>query len=176
MPRFVAFLRAINLGSQRTFPKGDIVRVTGAAGFSDVVTHINTGNVCLQTTMRSRAKVEATLERAYLDDRGFEVPTIAFTTQELAQILVDADEIAEGYEGPRYVSLLKDAPTAAQARELEGKPTGEERAVVRGRAVHMLYPEGYGTARFTNAQVEKALGVSTNRNLTVIRAVVTKWC
>jgi RecA/RadA recombinase len=45
--------------------------------------------------------------------------------------------------------------------------------------VHLLYTgdSSYGSdARLTNAQVEKLLGVATNRNLTVIRALVEKWC
>jgi len=176
MPSYVAFLRAINLGAKRKFGKDDIARVTAAAGFADVATHINTGNVRLTTPMRSRAKVEAALEEAYLADRGFEVPTIAFSVAELRAVLADAEEIGAGYEGPHYVSLLKREPADDVARALEAVPRGAERAIVRGRAVHMLYPEGYGTARFTNTQVERALGVATNRNLTVVRAVVTKGC
>ena len=86
MPTYVAFLRAINLGATRKFPKEAIVAATEAAGFAGVATHINTGNVRLETTMRSRARIEDALERAYLDDRGFEVPTIVFSTAELREI------------------------------------------------------------------------------------------
>ncbi len=48
--------------------------------------------------------------------------------------------------------------------------------MVRGRAVHLLLGEEYHTARLTNAEVEKAMGVATNRNVTVLRALVAKWC
>jgi hypothetical protein len=34
----------------------------------------------------------------------------------------------------------------------------------------------YHQGRLTNAEVEKALGVATNRNLRVIRALAEKWC
>lgn len=79
MATYVAFLRAINLGAKRKFPKDAIVAAVEAAGFTEVETYINTGNVRFDTTMRSRAKIEAALEEAFLADRGFEVPTIVFT-------------------------------------------------------------------------------------------------
>src|SRR4051794_20858140 len=45
MPTYVAFLRAINLGATRKFPKDAIRAATEAAGGSGVETYINTGNV-----------------------------------------------------------------------------------------------------------------------------------
>ena len=67
MPTTLAFLRAINLGATRKFPKAEIVAATEAAGGTDVATHINTGNVRLATRMRSRERIEAALEAAYLE-------------------------------------------------------------------------------------------------------------
>jgi hypothetical protein len=48
-------------------------------------------------------------------------------------------------------------------------------AKVSGRAVHLLLGENYHEARLTNAVVEKHLGVATNRNLTVIEALASRW-
>ena len=79
MPTYVAFLRAINLGAKRKFPKDAIKAATEAAGGSDVETYINTGNVRLTHSARSVAKVQAALEEAYAAAAGFEVPTIVFT-------------------------------------------------------------------------------------------------
>jgi uncharacterized protein (DUF1697 family) len=174
MPTYVAFLRAINLGPTRKFPKADIVTATEAAGCSEVATHINTGNVLLRTPLRSRARVEAVLEAAYEADRGFAVPTIVFTPAELRRVAADADELATG--GRHYVSLLKQEPTAAATRLIEDSGSDGARAVVRGRAVHLLIDGDYHSATLTNAEVEKALGVATNRNITVVRALVEKWC
>ena len=65
--------------------------------------------------MRSRAKVEDALEKAFLEDRGFEVPTIAFTPAEVSAIAEEADgPRGEDHEGAHYVSLLKDEPDAGR--------------------------------------------------------------
>ena len=176
MATYVGFLRAINLGATRKFPKEAIVRATEAAGFTDVATYINTGNVRFDTTLRSRAKIEAALESAYLDEAGFEVPTIVFSTRELKEIAQRA--AAFQHDGKHYVSLLKEAPSAAAVATMEEASNAQEVARVGGRAVHLLYSgSSYGSdAKLTNAQVEKLLGVATNRNLTVLSALAEKWC
>jgi uncharacterized protein (DUF1697 family) len=176
MATYLAFLRAINLGAKRKFPKAEIVAAVEQAGFTDVETYINTGNVRFDTTMRSRARIEAALEKAFEARAGFAVPTVVFTQAELREIAEDAKRFADGRESRHYVSLLKQAPTAAQVRAIEASSSAEEVARVGGRAVHLLIGPNYHEANLTNAVVEKHIGVATNRNLTVIRALAEKWC
>ncbi len=136
MPKYVAFLRAINLGSSRKFPKADIVAATEAAGGADVQTHINTGNVCLTTSLRSRAKVEAALEAAYEERAGFVVPTIVFTPAELVAIAEDARELTGARPDleRHYVYLLKGEPAATLVKAVEEHSDAVNEVVVRGRA------------------------------------------
>lgn len=175
MTTYVGFLRAINLGATRKFGKEAIVAATEAAGFTGVATHINTGNVRLETTMRSRSRIEEALERAYLDDRGFEVPTILFSAAELREIGQDVDLFGAAHAGRHYVTLLKSEPSDSTATALEGRSTDGERVVVSGRTAHLLVGKSYLGSSLAPA-VEKALGVGTSRNVTVIRALVQKWC
>jgi uncharacterized protein (DUF1697 family) len=174
---YIGFLRAINLGANRKFPKESIIRAVEAAGFTEVATYINTGNVRFDTSLRSRAKIEAALERAFEAEAGFKVPTIVFTQKELRDIAEHAASLSRslGHGGRHYVSLLKEAPTAAAVTKLDDSITTDEVAKVGGRAVHLLLGDNYHEATLTNVQVEKHLGVATNRNLTVIRALADKW-
>ena len=173
MPTYVAFLRAINLGPSRKFPKDAIRAAAEAAGCTDVETYINTGNVRVTTPLRSRVRVEAALEKAFAEAAGFDVPTIVFTPAELVAIADDAETL--GHAGRHYVSLLKEEPSPAVVKEVEERSTAEEVAKVGGRAVHLLLGDNYHEARLTNAVVEKHLGVATNRNLTVIRVLAERW-
>lgn len=179
MPTYVAFLRAINLGATRKFPKDAIRAVVESTGARDVETYINTGNVRLTTGLRSTAKVSSVLEDAFAAERGFEVPTVVLTPAELVAIAADADELAAAHDrlGMQYVSLLKRAPTPEQVREIEAVEIDGERLVVRGRGAHLLMDErdSYHTARLSNDYVEKRLGVSTNRNARVVRELASRW-
>jgi uncharacterized protein (DUF1697 family) len=170
---YIAFLRAINLGANRKFPKAAIIKAVEAAGFTDVETYINTGNVRFDSTLRSRGKIEAALEKAFEAEAGFAIPTIVFTPKELTAIAKEAAGFGHG--GKHYVSLLKEPPSAAAVKKLDEANSAEEVAKVGGRAVHLLLGENYHEAKLTNAVIEKHLGVATNRNLTVINTLAEKW-
>ncbi len=174
MPTYIAFLRAINIG-KRKFAKDAIVAACEAAGCTDVETYINTGNVRVTTPLRSRAKVESALEEAFEDAAGFDIPTVVLTPKELREVAAYAEKLDRSHDGRHYVSLLKDTPTAAAVKKLDGAGKEGERAVVDGRGVHLLLGQDYHSATLTNAIIEKHLGVATNRNLNVIRTLAEKW-
>lgn len=177
MPTYIAFLRAINLGATRKFPKADIIAATEAAGMRDVATHINTGNVCFTTAMRSPAKVRAALERAYAEDRGFEVPTIVFTPDELRQITERGCELrAVNIEGERhYVQLFHEPPPQAAIDAFSAVAVPGEELIIEGRAAYALIGSVAGAKSLTTKQYA-ALGEGTSRTITVLQAIVQKWC
>lgn len=174
MTTWIGFLRAINLGATRKFPKADIVAAVERAGGTDVATYINTGNVRFDHASAVREEVEVMLEEEFLRDRGFEVPTICVTPTELTGIAADAERYA-GHEGRHYVSVLKHEPTPDEIAQVEAVSSGHEVVKVGGRAVHLLLGPDYHTATLTNATVEKQLGIATNRNLNVIRTLAERW-
>jgi uncharacterized protein (DUF1697 family) len=178
VPTYVAFLRAINLGANRKFPKAAIKAAVEVAGGTEVETYINTGNVRLTTSLRSPASVAAALERAFAADRGFEVPTMVFTPAEVADIVEFADKLWAEHGQPlgHYVTLYKQAPTSAAVATLAQMQWDGEMAVVEGRTAHGLLYRGFHESRLHASKLFEALGQGTTRNLQVIRAVAEKWC
>lgn len=178
MPTYIAFLRAINLGATRKFPKADIVRAVESAGFTDIETHINTGNVRFATRMRSRERIETALEAAFAADRGFEVPTIVYTLAQVAAIAADLASLAAQHPDAQrhYVDLLRTEPTGKLAAQIEAASSDAARLVVTGRAVHTLLAPGTSLAGAPVPGIAKLLGVATNRNATVITAIAARWC
>lgn len=180
MPSYVAFLRAINLGATRKFPKADIRRCVEQTGATAVETHINTGNVRLTTAIRTREELERTLEAVFAADLGFPVPTIAFRPPELAAIGTDATALAEPVGSAtfrQYVTLLKTEPPPAASADLEALSTDGEQSYVRGRSLHVILLErSYHRARLNNARIEQRLGVATTRDAKVVATLVQKWC
>ncbi|AKT51005.1 DUF1697 domain-containing protein [Arsenicicoccus sp. oral taxon 190] len=176
MSTWIGFLRAINLAGRRTFSPREIVACLEEAGFTDVATHINTGNVRLTTRMRSRERVAAAMEKAFAADRGFEVPVALLTPAEVRALADELDEVAAGHDGTHYVCLLAAEPDAQVRRALEALEAPGERVVVRGRAAHLLLGPDFHRSRLTNAAIEKVAGVGTSRNRTVVAAIADKWC
>ena len=177
MPRFIAFLRAINLGAKRKFPKADIIAATEAAGMTHVATHINTGNVFFTTTMRSPAKVRAALEQAYAQDRGFDVPVVVFTPDEVRNLTERGTRLrATNEDGARhYVQLLHEPPPQAAIDAVQALNLPGEQVIVEGRAAYALIPSVHDS-RSTSTREYAALGEGTARTITVLQAIVQKWC
>jgi uncharacterized protein (DUF1697 family) len=176
MPTFVAFLRAVNVG-KRKYPMAELREALSEAGFEEVETHIQTGNVLVRTRLRSRAKVIDTLEKAMREDRGFEVPVVLMTPQELTTTYDEAVRLADGrtLQG-HYLSLLAEKPSKEGSDVLEARSGDGEEIRVGERAVHlMLTSKPFHEAKTGNAEVEKQLGVATTRNLTVISKLAEKW-
>jgi uncharacterized protein (DUF1697 family) len=176
VPTHIGFLRAVNIG-KRQFRTADLRAALTAAGYEDVETYIQTGNIRVGSPLRSRAKLEAELEAVFLADRGFEVPTMVFSAPELRALVEEAAGVPDTKPGyAHYVSLLKEPATAAVAKAAAQLSLPGETVVVRGRAVHLLYDIPFGQAKLSNPKLEKTVGPATNRSLKVLQEIVDRWC
>lgn len=178
MPSYVAFLRAVNVG-KRQVKMASLREWLGEAGFTDVETHIQTGNVKVSTSTRSVAKVEQQLEQLLLDHCGFEVPCIMFTPKQLRQVYDDAMALepppyADRGDARRYVIFFKDAPTAEQVTACAAYEAELEKAWIVGRAAHVWIAGGMAGAEIFG-KLAKIFDPGTNRNLTVVRTLAEKW-
>lgn len=176
MTRWVALLRAVNVG-QRQYPMAALRATLTGAGYTDVQTYIQSGNVFLGSPLRSAARLEAQLDALLSAERGFTVQTVCLRPPEIVQVAAEAAELSAEHRPQfgHYVSFLKTVPDAAVVRALEALSREGERVVVRGRVVHQLYDVEYHKARTTNTSVEKVAGVATNRNARVVMALADRW-
>ncbi|WP_310964303.1 DUF1697 domain-containing protein [Nocardioides terrisoli] len=178
MSTWIVFQRAVNVGG-RKYPMAELRQMLTEAGYGDVATHIQTGNIRLTSPLRSQARLEKDLEALFEADRGFDVGTVAMAPAELGAVAAEADEVVAELGAPEfghYVELLRSPPSAEATAVIEEPRHPGQRAVVRGRAVHLLFDLPFHQAKPPSAAVKRALGVSTNRNVTVVRALVQKWC
>lgn len=179
MATHIAFLRAINLGAKRRFPAADICRVANQAGFAHAETYLNTGNLKVTSSLRSSAKVAAALATAFEADRRFEVPTIAFTPDELAAIVAGIEAVRADVGSPVrwYTTLYAEAPSDAAAQAAMAEEFPGERLVVKGRAAHALIDAETGIhgSKLLASSSFRALGVGTSRTDKVLATLAAKW-
>jgi uncharacterized protein (DUF1697 family) len=179
MARYVAFLRAVNVGGRKV-TMADLRKCLDEAGLDDVETYIQTGNVRFRTAMRSRPKIERHVEETLANHCGFEVPAILFTPAELSQVYDDATRLPPPFPASdgqrRYVTVFKeaDAPDPETAAEVAAWSHPGESATVAGRAVHIWLDHPTMEAEFFGA-FKNVLAPGTNRNLTVIKTLAERW-
>lgn len=174
MSRYVALLRGINVGATNRIAMPDLRRLVEGLGHEDVTTYLQSGNVVFTSAKRDGSKLAGGIERAIADELGLTVPVLVRSDAELTAVL-DGSPYADRQDDPTrlLVAFLATAPTKAKVAEL-AVPGGEHvEFTVAGREVHLHYPDGgYGRTKFTNAYLEKRLGVvATTRNWKSVRAL-----
>jgi uncharacterized protein (DUF1697 family) len=174
---FVAFLRAINLGRTRKVPMAEARAWLSAAGLEEVESYIQTGNLRFRTSMRSRSKVERLVEQVLADACGFDVPTMAFSPEELRLIHADGltVPVPDVPDVRRYVTFLKQEPDTESSTLIDAWSHDGEGARVRGRAVHWWIDRPNQAARLGNARLEKVLGPGTTRDFKVVTTLAERW-
>lgn len=177
MPHYIVLLRAVNVGG-RKLTMSEARGVLENGGFTEVASHIQTGNFHVATPMRSDLRVEAEVGRILSAHAGYDIVAIARRPAELTQLVSDVDGTPPLLPNARarYVSFCTAAPTPEKARDLHGWEGQGEAARVIGKDVLMEYAVPFNEAKLTGARIERILGVpGTARNLTVVRALAEKW-
>jgi uncharacterized protein (DUF1697 family) len=165
MARHVALLRGINVGPHRRIAMPALRDVLEGAGYADVVTLLQSGNVVLTATGSAKAlgpELEQLIER----ELGVDPLVVVRTHKELASV-VARNPIPEAVDTPKLfqVSFLSAKPKAAVARELEDGDWGDERVAVDGREIYAWHPGGMQKSKLARALTDQRLGVTaTARN------------
>ncbi len=160
MTRYVALLRAVNVGGTGKLPMTDLRALCETAGFAAVRTYIASGNVVFDSDA-DEATVKATLERGLFDYAGKAVGAVVRTGAEMAAV-VAANPFKHGAPN-RVVAVFLDEPPPADWREgIKGVQSEEFAAGTRELFIH--YPDGQAD---TNVQIP-ALANGTARNMNTV--------
>jgi len=163
--RWVALLRAVNLGARNKVPMAQLRTLLEDAGYGNVQTYIASGNVLLDGPAGRRA-LGSDLERLVLDAFGVTTAVILRRPRELAAI-VEAHPFDHASE--THVAFLASRPAKAAADSLEAFDLD---AVLAGTELYLRLPRGVHGSRLSNARIESLLGVpATLRNWRTVVAL-----
>ncbi|MCA1575173.1 MAG: DUF1697 domain-containing protein [Acidobacteria bacterium] len=178
MPKYVAFLRAVNVGGH--IIKMDHLRqLFQSLGFSNVETFIASGNVIFDTTSKSTKTLETKIESLLRETFGYRVATFVRSTSELAKIAEykpfgDSELGAEG--NALYIAFTSDEPSAEAKRKLLIFTTDVDDFDVYGREVYWLSRKKISESKFSGAQLERTLGMpATIRNANTVKKIALKY-
>lgn len=87
---YVALLRGINVGGQNIIRMADLKACVERAGFSDVATYIQSGNVLFRSRHADARRLTTAIERALAATFGFAGRVVVVSRDELARIVSDA--------------------------------------------------------------------------------------
>ena len=166
--RYVALLRAINLGAKRRVSMPRLREVLTAQGFGAVRTHLASGNVLLDSAL-GEAELAGQLTVIIRDEFALDVPVVVRTGAELADV-VAADPVGEVATDPsRYsVTFFPAVPDPERVAALP--PADGGTYAVRGRELYLWLPDGVLQSPMGTWKWERLLGVAgTARNWNTVR-------
>jgi len=177
MSRFIAFLRAINVGGH-TVKMDHLRQLFESLGFSGVETFIASGNVVFETTSRNTRALERKIERRLQEALGYEVATFVRTDAELADIANYQPFRPSDLEAAvaLNIAFLADPLDAESMRKLMALRTDIDDFHVHGREIYWLCRRKQSESTFSNAVLEKTLGrPSTLRGANTVKQMAAKY-
>ena len=177
MPKYVAFLRAINVGGHTV--KMDYLRqLFVAMKFSNVETFIASGNVIFDSTSKNARALERRIEDYLQETLGYEVATFVRLTSELADIAnykPFREAELNGESNVLYIAFMGDKPSSVSKDKLLSLTSEVDEFHISGREVYWLRRR-IDESKFSGALLEKALGMrATIRNSTTVKKIAAKY-
>lgn len=144
-----------------------------SAGFEDVQTYVQSGNVVLTTDL-APDELERESERLIALEFGFDVDVVARTRDEFAEV-VERNPLGDVATNPkRYqVSFLSDQLDPERVAALAASAADSERFVALGRELYAWHPDGVARSKLWAKLAAQGLGVkATARNWTTVTTLL----
>jgi uncharacterized protein (DUF1697 family) len=161
MTRYIALLRAVNVGGTGKLPMADLRAMCSGAGFLRIETYIASGNVIFESDTWP-SDVKAALEARLLAYAGKPVGVLVRTAPEMAAVLA-ANPFTAADPKYTYAIFLDDRPPADALDYVTGQTVEEIRLGEREIFVH--YRSGMGNSKLKIPAAK--LGTARNMNTVV---------
>ena len=176
MPRYVAFLRGMNIGGRRI--KNDDLRARfEELGLEDVATFRASGNVIFGAEAGDEGELAARIEEGLGKSLGYEVPVFLRSAAELRAIAEYEPfeaRLVETSVGKLQVSLLLRESKAAARKEVLALSTDEDRLAIHGRELYWLPSGGISESELDLNAIGATLGLMTMRTKGTIDQIAAK--
>jgi uncharacterized protein (DUF1697 family) len=178
MSRYIAFLRAINVGGHNI--KMDALRqLFESLDLTNTETFIASGNIIFESKISSAKDIERKIEKRLLEELGYEVSTFIRTDTELS-------EIAKYKPFPQAkldaalalnIGFLADPLDEPTVQKLMSLKTEIDDFNVHGREIYWMCQKKQSDSKISNVVIEKKLGLKTTlRGVNTINKMAEKYC
>lgn len=174
MKKYVAFLRAINVGGHAIMKMADLKRMFESFGLENVQTYIQSGNVILESEQSDAVSLEKQIEDHLEKEAGSKLRLFLRTVQEVQSIARKSPFTAKADETV-HVTFLNQKPDKKQREAVLALKSEADDFEIKGREVYNLRRDREKSI-FSNNFIETTLKLpATTRNLTVIKKIAEKY-
>lgn len=160
MTRYVALLRAVNVGGTGKLPMTTLKAMCVDAGFDGIETYIASGNVVFSSNVAAN-RVKSELEARLLAYAGKPIGVFVRTASEMLAVL-NANPFPEKPANFTVAILLDDPPPPDALDHVVGQ--NDEKMSLGAREIYVHYPGGMGVSKLRI----RAGAAGTARNMNTI--------
>jgi uncharacterized protein (DUF1697 family) len=177
VPRYVAFLRAINISGRRA-SRGQLTGCVQSLGFENVAAFRASGNLIFDAPRESPTALTKRIDRAMTESLGYEVRSFLRTAAQVRAIASHdpfPPEVRQASSGKLQVALLAKPPTKQARQRILAMATDSDPLAVHGRELYWL-PSGPTMETDLNLRaLDNLVGENTRRTKRMIEEIATKF-
>lgn len=176
MKRYLVMPRGINVGTRNRVPMAKLRSKLTEAGYSDVATVLQSGNLIVSTGSDSPDEVAVAVQRLLSDEFDVNVPCIVRTDIQVRGVL-ERNPLQEVVTNPsRYlVNFLSEDPDPKVVEALLEEDHSPQAIAIEGSEAYVWTPAGVKAMTLSHAYLQKRFGVAaTARNWNTIKKILGK--
>ena len=165
MPRIIALIRGINVGSTRKLPMAELRAACVEMGLGEVRTYIQSGNLVLDHG--STGNVETSLEDLIRARFGHDVPVIVRTAARWRALIDTCPFPEEAESAPKALHLLvcKKPPAKDAVAGLRKRAQHGEKIAAWGSEIAIHFTNGAADTKLSPTLIDRLVGSpATARN------------
>jgi len=166
MNTYIALLRGINVSGQRTISMKDLKALMIKAGYENVMTYIQSGNIVFGSTETNKKTLSKDISEVIQKHYGFTVPVLILTCQEVEEI-IKKNPYNNGKKDitKLHITFLDTVPEKKLLETTRDEKFQSDEFHIDNTLIYLYCPDGYGMTKFSTMFFEKKLGVTaTTRN------------
>lgn len=174
MPTYLALLRAVNVSGKNLLPMKDLRARMESAGYENVRTYIQSGNVIFAHPSEDETELRTALAELIAAKFGVKSPVVLRSRDELAESIANCPfTVKPADEKWLHIMFLGDLPNNEQLAALDPDRSPQDKWHVRGRDIYVQYANGVHGTKLSNTYFDSKLRtVSTGRNWRTINTLL----
>jgi uncharacterized protein (DUF1697 family) len=172
MKTYIALLRGVMPTGKNKVPMAQLRSILTEAGFENVRTYIQSGNVLVDTKLSAK-EVEMKVHELIKQHIGAHISVVVRTSGQLQKVL-DANPFRDGFDPSRvFYVLFKNRPNPIKVEALSALDFENEKMFIGTDEAYLYLPENAARSKLSNVFLERKLEITaTTRNLNTMKKMV----
>ena len=178
MKTHLALLRGINVSGHNMIKMDALKTVLENAGFQNVQTYIQSGNVFIDADEENSASVGFKIKQEIFKEFGHEVPVVVIAKEDLEACLKNNQFLNEKDCDTKklYVAFLSKEMQGSAINDLKISQFKPDEAAIDKSRIYIKYAVGAGKTRLDQKYIEKKLNVvATVRNWNTVTTLLNMF-